>query len=173
MHPQVLGGLIGAAGATAFVHVNRGDLPGSWPLAAIVAWAVVLVVFVWASLLRSRHLPVLPPPGPTAGRVYGFSVLGMLVGMAGGNALLNAVGAAELQPAWVVTAVGLHFVPFAAAFQAPVFGRLGWWMTAVGVLGLGFGLIFGETAVAAAAVGAGLLMLIVMIVDAAAQREPS
>ena len=143
MHPQLIGTVIGAIGATAFVHANRGTLPGPWPVIAVLAWAVALVTLVWAALVRPRSLPVLAPPGPRAGLVYVASVIAMLV----------------------VIAVGLHFVPFAAAFRAPVFTVLGWCLVAIGVVGLLLGLAAGAVAVAGAAVVTGLVMLVLMTVE--------
>jgi hypothetical protein len=165
MHPQVLGGLIGASGATAFVHANRGALADPWPMIALIAWSVLLLIFIWKALLQPRQLPALAPPSPWAGLVYGGCVLGMLAVMAGGMAILTAIGRPELQPGVVVAAVGLHFVPFATTFRAPVFGFLGWSLTAIGLLGLGLGLASGAAAVAGAAVLTGLVMLALMTVD--------
>lgn len=63
-------------------------------------------------------------------------------------------------------AVGLHFLPFAAAFRAPVFRVLGAAVASVGVVGLVLGLLVGPSAAAEAAVVAGLVMLVLMTVDA-------
>ncbi len=84
----------------------------------------------------------------------------------GGHALLVALDRVELQPAVVVLAVGLHFVPFAAAFDAPVFARLGWTLAGLGVMGLVLGVAAGAAAVAAAAVLAGPTLLVLMTADA-------
>jgi len=165
MHPQLIGTVIGAIGATAFVHANRGTLPGPWPVIAVLAWAVALVTLVWAALVRPRSLPVLAPPGPRAGLVYVASVIAMLVVIAAGGAVVRAAGRPELQPVVVVIAVGLHFVPFAAAFRAPVFTVLGWCLVAIGVVGLLLGLAAGAVAVAGAAVVTGLVMLVLMTVE--------
>ncbi|WP_238348701.1 hypothetical protein [Ornithinimicrobium pratense] len=66
-------------------------------------------------------------------------------------------------PALVALGVGLHFVPFAAAFRAPVFRTLGWLLAGIGLIGLVVGWLgTGATAAAAAAVTAGVVMLVVM-----------
>lgn len=166
LHPQVLGGLVGAIGASTFVLVNRGLLPGSWPTVASVVWLLALAAFAWASLLRPRVLPDLAPPAPRAGAVYGVAVVGMVALVAGGGAVLRATGQADLRPALVALAVGLHLLPFAVAFRAPVFRVLGGVVTAVGAVGLVLGLVVGATAARAAAVVAGLVMLAVMTADA-------
>ena len=62
----------------------------------------------------------------------------------------------------VVVAVGLHFVPFAWAFRAPIFGWIGWSLTGIGVAGLVGGLVAGAEPVRAAAVLTGLVMLAFM-----------
>lgn len=165
LHPVVLGSIIGSAGASAFVHVNRGLLPGYGPTVALVAWAVALAVVVWVVLLRPRTLPRTPAPAPRAGLVYVAAVVGMLVLMSLGRLALAALGHEDLQPAVVVLAVGLHFVPFARAFRAPVFGTLGLVVAALGVLGLVAGLVAGAVLAAAAAVLTGLVMLAVIALD--------
>ena len=166
LHPQVLGAIIGGAGASAFVHVNRVQLPSSWPVLAVVAWVAALAVCAWAVLVRPRRLRDLPPPGPRAGAVYTVSVVGMVAAFALGRLALDALGRPELMPAVVVLAVGLHFVPFARAFDAPVFGVLGWTVAGLGAVGLAAGWVVGVEAAATAAVLTGLVMLVLMAADA-------
>jgi hypothetical protein len=165
-HPQVVGSIIGATGATVFVHGNRGALPEAWPTVALVAWVVVVLAFVWTVLVRPRQWPTPRPASSRAGFVYAASVLGMLVLIQAGGHIVAAVGRPELVPGVVVTAVGLHFVPFAATFGAPVFRLLGWSMTAIGAVGLTLGLMLGPVPVVAAAVLTGLVMLALIAVDA-------
>ena len=166
MHPQVLGGLVGAVGASVFVLVNRTHLADPWPTVALALWLVALAAYAWLALLRPRVLPDLEPPAPRAGAVYGAAVVGMLVLIGAGSAVLRATGHADLRPALVAMAVGLHFLPFAAAFRAPVFRLLGGALAAVGAAGLVLGLVLGAAAAAASAVLAGLVMLVVMTADA-------
>jgi hypothetical protein len=165
LHPQVIGALIGAGGASAFVHANRGALPEPWPTVAVLAWAAALLVWGWAVLLRSRRLSD-ARPAQRAGLVYVASVAGMLLTFAVGRRVLDAVERPELMPAVVVIGVGLHFVPFARAFAAPVFGVLGWTLAAIGVAGLLLGLLVGAVPVAAAAVATGVVMLLLIALDA-------
>lgn len=165
LHPQVTGALIGASGASVFVHANRGDLPGVWPTVAGVAWVAALLVWGWAVLLRPRRLSD-ARPARWAGLVYVASVVGMLVTFAVGRRVLDAVDRPELMPAVVVIGVGLHFVPFARSFAAPVFGTLGWTLAAIGVVGLLLGIVAGAVPVAAAAVLTGVVMLLLIALDA-------
>lgn len=166
LHPQVLGVIVGGSGASAFVHVNKDVLPGPWPTVAVLAWAVALLVCAYAVLVRRRRLRDIGPPAPRAGLTYTLSVLGMLAGFALGRWVLDLAERPELMPAVVVLCVGLHFVPFAAAFEAPVFGTLGWSLAAIGVLGLALGVVAGAVPVAAAAVVTGIVMLLLMALDA-------
>jgi hypothetical protein len=169
LNPQVLGGLVGAVGASVFVLVNRSRLADPWPAVALVLWVVALGAFAWVALLRPRVLPALERPAPWAGAVYGASVVGMLGLIAAGGAVLRGTGHADLQPSLVALAVGLHFLPFAAAFRAPVFRLLGAAVASVGAVGLVLGLLVGPSAAAGAAVVAGLVMLVLITVDA--QRD--
>ncbi|MDF8263855.1 hypothetical protein [Luteipulveratus flavus] len=162
MHPSVLGSIIGGAGATVFVLVNRSSLPGAWPAVALLLWIVLVAAAVWTVLLRPRVLADPEPPSRFAGLVYLACVAGMLVGTVVGHALLAALDRTELMPAVVVLAVGLHFLPFAAAFHAPVFRWLGCGVATLGVVGLLWGWAGGAVAAAAVAVAAGLLMLAVI-----------
>lgn len=166
LHPQILGAIIGGAGASAFVNVNVHVLPAPWPSVSVVAWLFALVLCAWAVLLRPRRLRDLGPPRPHAGAVYTASIVGMLAAFTVGRLVLVQVGRPELMPAVVVMAVGLHFVPFAAAFEARVFAVLGWSLAAIGLVGLLLGLAGGAVPVAAAAVVTGVVMLLVMTVDA-------
>ncbi len=166
LHPQVLGGLVGAVGASTFVLVNRTLLPAPWPAVALALWVVAVAAYAWTALLRPRVLPALVAPAPRAGVVYGCAVLAMIALIAAGGAVLRANGHADLRPALVALAVGLHFLPFAAAFRAPVFRVLGGAVATVGAAGIVLGLVAGPVWAPAAAVVAGLVMLAVMTADA-------
>lgn len=169
-HPVVVGSIVGMAAATAFVMVNAGGLPSPWGTLARLAWVIAVAATVWNVLLRRRRLTVAPRPSGRAGLVYAASVLGMVAGIVGGARLLVALERSELVPALVVMVVGLHFIPFARAFSAPVFGVLGWAMTALGAIGLFVGWqVSGAVVASATATIAGLVMLIVM----AARAHPA
>ncbi|WP_169333391.1 hypothetical protein [Demetria terragena] len=153
------GSIIGTIGATAFVLINRSELPGAWPEIALGAWLVALAVTIFAVFVRPRRLTDPGPPGPYAGLIYSGSIAGMLALMAIGRVVLDAVDRPELQPAVVVIAVGAHFVPFAKTFNVPIFATLGWTVTALGVIGLLSGLIGGAVPAAVAATLTGIVML--------------
>lgn len=171
-HPYRLGSVVGLIGATVFVLVNRGGLPGVWSTLALVAYLAALAFYVWAVWLRpTSALPAGQAPRPRAGLVYLAAVAGMLLLFFLGRLSLDAVDREGLMPAVIVLGVGLHFVPFAAAFRAPVFAVLGWVLAGVGLAGLLFGWLgAGAVAAAATAVTAGVVMLAVMGAGALAAR---
>ncbi|WP_298887432.1 hypothetical protein [uncultured Serinicoccus sp.] len=168
IHPYRVGSIIGLVGATVFVLVNRGALPGAGPVLALVAYLVAVACYVWAVWVRpASDLPAGQPPRRRAGLVYLASVAGMLLVFALGRLVLAQADREELMPALVAAGVGLHFVPFAAAFRAPVFRTLGWLLAAIGTVGLVIGWLgAGAVAAAAAAVTAGVVMLLVMALGA-------
>ncbi|NLJ53494.1 MAG: hypothetical protein GX344_05090 [Intrasporangiaceae bacterium] len=109
-------------------------------------------------------------PAPRALLVYAASVVGMIALIRLGRWFLGEQGRPELASAVIVISVGLHLLPFAAAFRAPVFRTLGWVMTALGVLGLMIGWLTTGTAAAAVAVITGVVMLVVITLGA---RDPT
>ena len=163
-HPYRLGSVIGLIGATVFVLVNRGVLPGAWPMVALVTFVVAAAFYIWAVWLRpASALPAGETPHPRAGLVYLASVAGMLLLFFLGRLALVQADREGLMPALVALGVGVHLVPFAAAFRAPVFRTLGWLLAGIGLVGLVAGwLTAGAVAAAAAAVTAGVVMLVVM-----------
>lgn len=169
--PRVWGAVVGAVGGSVFVHANRGDLPYAVSVVAAVLWAGALAVFVWAVLVAERRFPALKPLARSAGWVYLLSVAGMLALIQVGRLLLDSVGEVEAAPALIVLAVGLHFLPFARAFDTPMFTRLGLVMTVLGVVGLVLGIAWTATAAAGVAVLTGLVMLLV-IAEAALRERP-
>ncbi|MFD4326613.1 hypothetical protein ACFWQC_18380 [Nocardioides sp. NPDC058538] len=167
-HPRVWGAVIGAVGGSVFVHANRGELSAAVSGGALVVWAGALAVFVWAVLITPRLFAPLEPLPRSAIWVYFFSVAGMLVGIQLGRFALDAVGRVDVFPGVIVLFVGLHFLPFARAFDTPMFTRLGLLMAVLGVAGLVLGLAWTATAAAAAAVAVvtGVVMLLVISQDA-------
>jgi hypothetical protein len=98
------------------------------------------------------------------------SVVGMLVTIAGGSAILRGLGHGDVVVALVAMAVGLHFFPFASAFCAPVFPILGSVLAGIGLGGVVIGW-FAPIVAVVAAVAAGLSMLAIMIVDTFGDRR--
>lgn len=170
-HPYRLGSLVGAIGGTVFVLANRDLLTTPLPLVALVAWGLALVAYGYAVWWRPAHaLPAPGTPSPRAGPVYLLAVAAMVGAIWLGLWLLDRVGRGELGPALIAACVGLHFIPFARAFAAPVFGQLGWLLGLIGLGGLLIGWLLRPEAAAAgaglAAVLSGLALLVTMAVGA-------
>lgn len=172
-HPEVSGSLVGAIGGTAFVLVNRGDLPGPWPKIALAAWAVAALAYVWTTFVRVRLVPELARPAAGAPVVYVLSVLGMVGLIVVGARVLQWVDLPEAQASLVVAAVGLHFLPFAGAFRAPVFRVLGLALAVIGALGVAGTALLGPVATPIAAVVAGLVIFAVMTALAVVPPVPT
>ena len=153
-----LGSTIGLAGGAAFVLINRQSLPSAPAWAALLAWIVLLALAVWRVWLRPGPVDGLARPRPRAGAIYGAACVGMVLLMALGSRVLTAAGVEHAVPALVVTAVGLHFLPFSYAFAAPFFVGLGTLLAFLGALGLILALTLGAPWGAGFAVLAGLVM---------------
>ncbi len=158
MQGQKFGSWVGVVAGLAFVAFNVGGLPDPWPVllwtAGLVASALAAVVIVRAPVTSAK------PPSKQAMRVYGWCVTAMIVAIPVGASLLNGpLDAPELTVVWVVAVVGAHFLPFASAFEAPVFRSLALTMLAVAVVGTAVTLIIGKDAALATAVVAGFVLL--------------
>lgn len=129
--------MVGGAGATVFVMASRGELPDPWPVFAVLAWAAVLWA-AWCAFVQPRVFTDSRPVGARAGVTDLGSVVGMLVLIEVGGGLLGDAGRDGLLPALIVLAVGLHFLPFAAAFDTAMFSVLSA-IAVLGATGLGFG----------------------------------
>ncbi|KQQ41898.1 hypothetical protein ASF50_13500 [Nocardioides sp. Leaf307] len=144
--------MVGAAGGALFVWNAAGDLAATtWLRAAAVA---LLVLTVGAALVarRGRGGGGAAPPR-SAVRTYGWSVTLMAVAIVVGARAWVALDLEAVVLPWVVLVVGAHFLPFARAFGAPVFTRLGGLLVLVG----GAGAVAAGLGVGDAAPVAGLL----------------
>jgi hypothetical protein len=124
MPARVIGCIVGAVGGLGFVLGNAGAVPGSlvWRIAALLG----CVAIAWFVVLRGRAVHH-RPPSRTAMQTYGISVTAMVVAIPVGAAILsNALDRPNAVRVWVVLVVGVHFMPFARAFQLPAFR----WLTA-------------------------------------------
>jgi hypothetical protein len=158
MQGQKFGSWVGVVAGLAFVAFNAGGLPDPWPvllwIAGLLAAALVAAVIVRAPAAGGE------PPSRRAIRVYGWCVTAMIVAIPVGASLLNGpLDAPELTVVWVVAVVGAHFLPFAGAFEAPVFRSLAWTLLAVAAAGTAATLLIGDDAAAATAVVAGFVLL--------------
>lgn len=159
MRNRPIGSVIGAVAGLVFVLVNAGAVPGSllWRIAAVV----VFVAIIWFVVLRGSEVDQLQP-SRVALRTYGVSVVGMLVAIPVGAAVIsNVFDKPNAVLVWVVFVVGAHFLPFANAFQLPVFRWLAVCMVVVAVIGAVFTLASnGVAAAASTGVAAGFVLLL-------------
>lgn len=160
------GTVLGAVGATVFVLANRGALAPPWPIAVLLTWSGAFLSYVWFVFGRLRVFGATAPVRSRAGAIYLSSVIGMVVLIWLGAVLLDDADRLGLRPALIVVAVGLHFLPFAKVFRAPVFSVLGSLMTVIGAAGLVLGWVGDERAASASAVLTGIVMLLVIARDA-------
>ncbi len=165
-YPGVWGTIVGAVGATVFVWANRDVLPEPWPVISVVAWAVALVAYVVCVFVLPRAFRDIGHVGAAAGFIYLGSVAGMFLIIRLGTLLLENAGFGALLPALIVVAVGVHFLPFAAAFHTPMFTPLGILMAVVGLIGLVLGWQWEVHAASGAAVFTGVMMLTIIATDA-------
>ncbi|MEJ5945517.1 hypothetical protein WDZ17_09465 [Pseudokineococcus basanitobsidens] len=117
----------------------------------------------FAHYVRPSALGPLSRPRPVALLVYGACVVGELVVIAVGSAVLEALGRGELRPSLIAAVVGVHFLPFARAFGEAMFSLLGRVVAGLGVIGLVLGALGVTDAAEAFAVLAGLAMVAVVV----------
>jgi hypothetical protein len=159
MRTRPIGSIIGAIAGLAFVLINAGALPASfaWRIAAVVGF----VAIAWFVVLRGPKVDQVPP-SRMALRVYAISVIAMVVAIPlGATIITNVFSRPNAVLTWVVFVVGAHFLPFARAFQLPVFRWLSASLVIVSVIGAVATLVSGS-AVAAAWTGvtAGFVLLL-------------
>jgi hypothetical protein len=150
-----LGSLIGAIGGLVFVLANSGEL------AAGTALKVVAGTLFVATLVAIARGSASPPPPPTADaiRIYWLCVVAEVLAIPAGAALLRGLDHEELMPILVVLVIGVHFVPFARAFGAPMFVWLGLLLIVTSVAGGAASLAGWEDAAPWTAVTGGLMLL--------------
>lgn len=165
--PRVWGTTIGAAGATVFVMSYRGELDDPWPLVSLIVWAAAMLGYISFVFVLPRSFDVIKRVGARQGFVYLGAVAGMLLLIAVGTLVLDNADKAGLRPALIVAAVGLHFLPFAAAFHTRMFTPLGTFMAVLGLAGLTLGWVWEAKIAAVMAVISGIVMLAFMASDAA------
>ncbi|MEU5870291.1 hypothetical protein AB0A73_01870 [Glycomyces sp. NPDC047369] len=157
MHGEKLGGTIGSIGGLVFVLVNAGGLPGPLPLIARIAGVAAFALAVWVVM---RRAPAGRPPARESLRTYWIAVAAEVVAIILGANIINRVfERPELTVCWVVLVVGVHFLPFAKAFDAPVFRPLAWSLIALGAAGGALTVATSAAAAAATAVLAGFVLL--------------
>lgn len=149
MNPARFGPLVGAIGGLVFMLVNAGALTGAAPLLVRCLGAAAFALVIWFVSFRASGLQA-PAALPTRREllVYWACVGAMVVAIPlGAQAVDTVLGSPELTVCWVVLVVGAHFLPFAKAFDVPVFTPLAW--TLIGLAAAGGALTFTVTGRAA------------------------
>ena len=158
--PRRMGTLIGLLGACVFVFSYT---PGFTDLVSVVARILVISAVtstLWFLFASPRFLGPFTAPGRRQIGVYLLCVIMEFALIAFGTGRLAALGKLELQPALIALVVGLHFIPFAWAFKEHMFYVLGSVLALLGGVGL---LVSTPASALAAAVGAGLIMSLILL----------
>ena len=170
--PRRWGSFIGLIGGLTFIGSYSSVLGAA---VSTVAWAAG-VVLVLAALSAHYVWPValgpMARPSRLALATYVACVAGELALINLGSRALTTAGDGELQPALIAAVVGLHFIPFAWAFHERMFFWLGGLVCVLGATGLLAGAMGVGHGAEAAAVLAGLVMLIVITVYARGRFAP-
>lgn len=158
--PRRWGTLIGLFGAGVFVFSYTPGSAGFTTVAARILVIAAITGTLWFLFGSPRFLgPFSAPRGRHIG-IYLLCVIMEFALIAFGTGRLTSVGKLELQPALIALVVGLHFIPFAWAFRERMFYTLG---SVLALLG-GAGLLIGTgTSALTAAVGAGLMMSLILL----------
>ena len=134
MRNKPVGSLVGAIAGLVFVLVNAGAVPWTSRVAGgSRSWRRSRSSgSSWCAAPRSHP----EPPSRAALRTYGISVTAMVVLIpVGASVITNVLEKPNAVVVWVVFVVGAHFVPFARAFDLPVFTWLAASMMLVAVVG--------------------------------------
>lgn len=172
MRTRPIGSIVGAIAGLVFVLVNAGAVPVSpvWRIVAVVAFVAVM----WFVVLRGPEVRQ-DPPSPTALRIYGLSVVAMLIAIpAGASVLNNVLDRPNAVLVWVIFVVGGHFWPFAQAFKLPVFVWLSASLVLVAIIGA-IATLPSDSSTAAGWTGisAGFVLLFFSAVGPAWSRTPT
>lgn len=154
----VTGTILAVAGIAWFGWGHVGErLTTSLGLGMI---AGLLLFVVGALLTRSLPGPTRMSTDRRARNTYWASMAGQLVAIVAGMALMNITERPEYVPPWVLTAVGVHFLPLARAFRSRVLDVAGWACIAVAALATVSGIVGWLPVPTVAGGGAGLVLLI-------------
>lgn len=133
MRTRPIGSIIGAIAGLTFVLVNSGAVSASlvWRIAAVICFVAV----AWFVVLCGPEVDQVRP-SRTALWTYASSVILMVLAIpAGATIISNVFSRPNVILAWVVFVVGAHFLPFARAFQLPLFRWLSASLIIVSVIG--------------------------------------
>ncbi len=140
----------------------------AWTAGVVLVLAALSAHYVWPVALGP-----MARPSRLALATYLACVAGELALISLGSRALTASGDGELRPALIAAVVGLHFIPFAWAFKERMFFWLGGLVSGLGATGLLAGALGVAHAAEAAAVLAGLVMMIVITAYARGRFAPA
>lgn len=158
MRYERIGSTIGATFGVVFVSVNAGAFAAPWDSIVRVLGVTAFAATIWFGVVRAprgREGEL----GARAKRTYGVAVLAEVTAILVGALVFNELGLPQLVLPWVVIVVGLHFLPFATAFAAPVFKSLAWILVFVGLIGCTATALVADIAGPVTGVVAGLVLL--------------
>lgn len=158
---QRLGSLIAAIGGIVLVLVNSGPLGTPISIVLRVLGVALFAAAVWYAIIRTRNRPAGSMPPRSALRTYWLCVIAEVVAIpVGAQLLIRVFDRSDVVLVWVVFVVGAHFLPFARAFQVPLFTPLAVGLMVVAVIGAVITLLTSPLGAPAAGVTAGFLLLI-------------
>jgi hypothetical protein len=154
-----VGSVVGTIAGLMFVLVNADEASDPWP-AILRVLGLVAAVVVLGVVMRTPVDAAGRPPPRRAWRIYGWSVLAMVLAIPLGSTLLNGpLDAPEFTVLWVIAVVGAHFLPFASAFDAPLFRPLALTMLGLAAVGALATFVAGAGAASLTAVVVGFVLL--------------
>lgn len=138
------------------LNASAVPLTPVWWVLGVAAFAGV----IWFAVVHGPKVTQ-QPPTRAAIRTYGLAVLAMVVAITVGARVLTLFDRPNAVVPWVVLAVGAHFLPFAGAFNIPVFRLLAISLIAVAVVGGAITLLHDSAAAAGwTGVVAGFVLLL-------------
>ncbi len=170
--PRRWGSLLGLAGGLVFIVSYSAAFGRGFWIAGWVAGLALVAAGLTAHYIRPVPLGPLNRPRPVALAIYIACVIGELAAINVGSRALTAAGDEDLRPALIAVIVGLHFIPFAWAFSERMFYWLGGLVATLGAVGLVAGFVGIAHAADAAAVAAGVVMLIIINLYARGRFAP-
>ena len=119
--PLLVGSAVGAAGGSTFVLANASALVPPRPGLTLVAWGVLALGWLAATLLH-RHDPAVARPRRHALTIYVTSVVATLVLIPLATTAFGTLEAEPLRPGAIAAAVGLFVTPTAGPAAAVLAG---------------------------------------------------
>lgn len=170
--PRRWGSLIGLVGGVVFIASYSPALGHAISIISGVAGLGLFGAALFAHYIRPVALGPLSRPGAARIAIYVACVLGELALINLGSQALMHAGHTDLRPALIAAVVGVHFLPFAWAFEERMFLWLGGFVATCGTLGLIAGGMGVAHAADSMAVIAGLVMLVLINLYARGRFAP-